>query len=527
MKRFNLPKWSTTSILGLLLLSFTFQACQDHRLPPMQQELPDQIFYALTDNNVIYELNVKNTTNVIRTLNVTGLIGNDVLMGIDFRPATGQLLAVGKNSTLYSINLSNVSQPGFAKQIGTIPFGSPITASSVGFDFNPTVDRIRFTTNTGQNLRLHPETGGLAATDGNLNLNGAPFMGIGAVAYTNSFAGTSSTALYDIDPMTDKLYFQKDPNAGILEEVGSLGLDIADVGGFDIAPWKTTDGKEYAIASVLFEGKWELDFVDVKTGKLQKLGDLPSGKIIGIAIPAQPVAYGIGLDNKLHIFNPTSPAITVITKDITMLPPGVDILGADFRPADGALYLLGSNSNLYTVNLATGAAAFKSVLSVALAGGVDPSYGVDFNPFADRLRVVSSSGQNLRIDVSTGATTTDTPLTFGGASKGVNGGAYTNSNIGLTAGGQTALYDIDSQTGKLYKQDPNPNGGVLVEVGSLGITVDAANGFDITGITGRGHALLTSGGATGLYTINLTTGMATKTSNFPAPVRGFALGFNL
>lgn len=529
MKLSHLLKWSKGTLLGLTLLSFTFQACQDHRLPPAQQELPDQTFYALTDNNVIYELNVRNTSTPIRTINVSeGLVDNDVLVGIDFRPATGQLYAVGKNSRLYHINLSTVSKPGFATVLGGAAFTAAIpSSSSVGFDFNPTVDRIRFTTSTGQNLRLHPETGLQATPMPDGDLHGVPNPAVGAVAYTNSFAGTSSTALYDIDPVANKLYFQKDPNAGLLEEVGPLGLDIMDVGGFDIAPWKTNDGKEYAIASVLVEGKWELDFVDVTTGKLQKLGDLPSGKIIGIAIPARPVAYGIGLDNKLHIFDPTSTAITVISKDIAV-PAGVMVLGADFRPADGALYALGSNNKLYTVNLANGAVTEKSTLSVPLDNVGDPSFGVDFNPFADRLRVISSStGQNLRINVTTGETNTDTPLTFGGSKKGANGAAYTNSNPGLTAGGQTALYDIDSATGKLYKQDPNPNGGVLVEVGSLGIAVDAANGFDITGISGRGHALLTSGGSTGLYTINLTTGEATKTSNFPAPVKGFALGFNL
>jgi hypothetical protein len=525
MKLFNLPTWSTRSLLGLILLAASFQACQDHRLPPVQQELPDQTFYALTDNNVIYELNVRNTSAPVRTINVSSLVGNDVLMGIDFRPATGQLIAVGKNSTIYSINLSNASQPGLAKQIGTAPFGSAITASSVGFDFNPTVDRIRFTTNTAQNLRLHPETGALAVKDTDLNLNTVRHEGIGAVAYTNSFSGATTTAMYDIDPVVDKLYLQSDPNGGVLKEVGSLGLDIAEVGGFDIAPWKTTDGKEYAIASVLFEGKWELDFVDLTTGRLQKLGDLPSGKIIGIAIPT-PVAYALSADNKLLIFNPLSTNITVIEKPIGGLPGGVSIEGIDFRPADAMLYALGSNSKLYTVNLLNGAVTEKSSLNIPLSGGANPSYGVDFNPFADRLRVTSNTGQNLRIDVQSGVVAKDTTLALGGTIRGVNGSAYTNSNFGLTGGAQTVLYNIDSETGKLFKQDP-PNLGVLVEIGSLGITIDKANGFDITGLTNRGHALLTSGGSTGLYTINLTTGAATKTSNFPAAVRGFALGFNL
>jgi len=523
MKFVNLRSVRKKSFWGIMLFALAFQACEDHRLPPAAEELPDQVFYALTDNNTIYELNVRNTTNVIRTLTVSeGLVDNDKLVGIDFRPATGQLFAVGKNSRLYNINLNNASKPGLATPIGATPFGPAISATAVGFDFNPTVDRIRFVTNIGENLRLNPENGALAAKDG--DLNGVPNPMVGAVAYTNSFSGTTTTRLYDIDPAANKLYFQSNPNGGLLEEVGSLGMDISDVGGFDIAPWKTAAGKEYAIASVLFENKWELDFVDLGTGRLQKLGDLP-GKIIGIAIPT-PVAYAVSTDNKLLIFNPLSSNVSTIERTIAGLPSGVSIEGIDFRPVDGTIYALGSDSKLYTINTLTGAATFKSTLSVALSGGENASYGVDFNPFADRLRVVSNTGQNLRIDVTTGGTTVDGALNIATVSQGVNGAAYTNSNVGLTAGTQTVLFDIDSQTNKLYRQDP-PNAGGLVSIGNLGVVIDKANGFDIGGISGTGHALLTVGGSTGLYMINISTGAATKTSNFPTGVKGFALGFNL
>lgn len=524
MKVFNLQFVSRKSFLGIILFSLIFQACQDHRLPPATQELPDQIFYALTDNNVIYELNVRNTSTPIRTISVSeGLDAGDKLVGIDFRPATGQLYAVGKNSRLYNINLNSTNKPGLATIVGGAAFGPAITATAVGFDFNPTVDRIRFVTNTGQNLRLHPETGVLAFTDG--NLNGVPSTSVGAVAYTNSYSGTTTTALYDIDPIADKLYLQSNPNTGLLQEVGPLGLDISEVGGFDIAPAKTSAGKDYAIASVLFGGSWELDYVDLSSGKLQKLGGLPSGNIIGIAIPS-PVAYAVST-SKLVIFNPLNPSLNMVEKDLSGLPMGVTIEGIDFRPADATIYALGSDSKLYTINILTGALTLKSTLSVALSGGADASYGVDFNPFADRLRVVSNSGQNLRIEVGMGTTSVDTPITLSMASKGVNGAAYTNSVFGLTAPAQTVLYDIDSETDKLFKQDPLPNGGILAEVGNLGIDVDKSNGFDIGNITSTGYGLFTVGGVTGLYKVNIGTGATTLISSFPSGVKGFALGFNL
>lgn len=72
-----------------------------------------------------------------------------------------------------------------------------------------------------------------------------------------------------------------------------------------------------------------------------------------------------------------------------------------------------------------------------------------------------------------------------------------------------------------------PNGGVLVEVGNLGITIDKANGFDIGGITKTGYGIFTVSGSTSLYKVNLDSGAATKLSDFLSRVKGFALGFNL
>ncbi len=494
-----------------LALGLFMQSCEDHRLPPTAPTLPDQVFYALTDANQMYELNVRNTASPLRTISITGLQNGETLLGIDFRPATGQLYGVGSTSRIYHINL----QSGAATALGTGPFTPAIAGTNIGFDFNPTVDRIRLVTNTTQDLRLHPETGAVVSIDG--NLNGYPNPMVAAVAYTNSFAGTTSTQLYDIDATTDKLYLQNPPNDGTLQEVGPLGLDISAVGGFDISA-----DNNYGIASVQFGGRWELNYVNLMTGRLQKLGDLPSGTITGIAIPTRPVAYVVDLTNTLHIFNPRVFPLTTITKPITGLPSGVNIEGIDFRPVNGQLHALGSNGVLYGINLSNGAATLISTISEPLNG---TSFGVDFNPVADRLRIVSNNRQNLRVNVMTGAAIVDGTLTpaVGSAIPFVNGAAYTNSFAGTTS---TVLYDIDSQSSKLFKQDP-PNAGGLQEIGPLGITVDAANGFDIGGTSGDAYAFLTTGGVTGFYKINLMNGSAFQIGGLPFGVKGFALGFGL
>jgi hypothetical protein len=526
-KVFRISLKAPLFLIGLAILN---QACTEQSVVEEQQQpqpapgslrtQADQIFYALTDNNTIYELNVQNPGTPIRTLKIQdGLEDqNETLLAIDFRPATGQLYGVGNKNHTYTINIRPDMNPGRVKALSPVPFNPAISGPSVvGFDFNPTVDRIRLVSNTAQNMRIHPEDNSLVAVDG--YLKGYNDVKVAAAAYTNNFAGAATTQLYDIDPDANKLFLQMPPNDGVLKEVGPLGMDISDIGGFDIA-----SGSNYAIASVLYNGVWQLVEVNLSTGALTKIGNLPSGKIIGIAIPTSPVAYAVTSANKLLIFNPMN-AGTRVEKTITGLPMGVTIEGIDIRPADGRLHGLGSDGKLYTIDMASGAAKFLNNLkdisnpNFKISG---TQFGVDFNPVADRLRIVSNTGMNLRTNVHDGVTIIDGMLNITAmpGTPFITGAAYTNSFLGSTA---TVLYDIDSETNTLYKQNP-PNSGGLEKIGPLGIDVDAANGFDIGNKTGTAYALLTVGGNTGLYTINLTTGAATKVSDFAGSVKGFALG---
>lgn len=511
--------------------SFIFLSCEDHRMSPTEQTapgtLPDRVFYALSDNNQLHEINVKNTTTPLRSFSITGLENGDVLAGIDFRPATGQLYAISLQSNLYQVNVKSGDQQGKATRIGMAPISTTLAGTSVGFDFNPTVDRIRVVTNTAQNLRLHPETGAVAAVD--LALNGPVSPKVGAVAYTNSRAGVTSTTLYDIDATTDMLYTQNPPNNGVLVPVSGLGLDIEDVGGFDISP-DMNAADIYPIASVKVAGMWELDYVNLATGKLQKLGNLPTGvNIVGIAIPSLPVAYALDGTNNLKVFNPTLGSDYAM-KTITGLPAGVMLLGIDIRPNNGRLYSLGSDSKIYGLDLGSGAATELASLKLADQTPVTISgtyFGVDFNPAADRLRVVSDNGQNLRINVMDGVTIVDGALKIGagGTTPFVTAGAYTNSYPGVVTA-NTTLFDIDSQSNLLYKQSP-PNDGVLIDAKNLGTDVSPNIGFDIGNVSGMGYAIITADGLTRFYSVDLATGTLTAKYPMAGPVKGLALGFGL
>jgi hypothetical protein len=235
----------------------------------------------------------------------------------------------------------------------------------------------------------------------------------------------------------------------------------------------------------------------------------------GIAIPTQPVAYAVGASNSLVIFNPQTPTNTV-AKPITGLESNESVVGIDFRPVNGQLYAVGSHSRLYTLNTSSGAATFVASLSVPLSGA---SFGVDFNPVVDRLRILSNAGQNLRVNPADGATIVDGALNPG--TPAVTAAAYTNNFAGTTT---TMLFAIDVNSDQLLLQNP-PNNGTLTEIGSLhDVNADAFTGFDIGGTSGIPYALLTTGNSTKLYRINTSTGTATSIGDFNGPAFGFAVG---
>jgi hypothetical protein len=407
---------------------------------------------------------------------------------------------------LYIINTTT----GSARVVGAGAFTPALNGNIAGFDFNPTVDRIRIVTSAGQNLRLNPETGLVAATDG--TINGVMGAAVNGVAYTNSKAGAAATTLFDLDVTTQKLYKQSPPNNGTLVEVGSLGVMPTGDAGFDISP-----DNAVALASMYVAGKSSLFQIDTATGAATRLGDFAgSDAVNGIAIPTLPVAYAVDAMANLLIFNPTS-ADAPVSKAIAGLAAGDEIQGIDFRPLNGQIFALGKAGNLYTLNAASGAATLVGAGSFGVLTG--SSFGFDFNPTVDRIRVISNTGLNIRLNPITGLIAA-TDLSLNPGTPNVSAAAYSNNFAGATS---TVLYDIDCALDKLYMQVP-PNNGTLVEVGPLAVNIESANGFDIGSTSGVAYGIFTIAGNSGIYSVNLTTGAATKLVNFSASVKGFTIG---
>ena len=223
------------------------------------------------------------------TVGITGLQGGESILGIDFRPASGLLYGLGSTSRLYTINTAT----GVATQVGASG-AFTLSGTSFGFDFNPTVDRIRVISNLGQNIRLNPDTGGLAATDTPINTGTTSLMGS---AYTNNFAGAVTTTLYGIDANSDALYTTANPNGGVYTLVGALGLDAIANLGFDIG----SDGIAFAAIqtqNILSQiGAAGLYTINLSNGSATLVGQIgPSGQdITGLAIVLIPEPATFGL----------------------------------------------------------------------------------------------------------------------------------------------------------------------------------------------------------------------------------------
>ena len=195
------------------------------------------------------------------------------------------------------------------------------------------------------------------------------------------------------------------------------------------------------------------------------------------------------------------------------------IVGIDVRPADGKLYGLAADGGVYMLDAMTGAATMKSKLNVAAAPDATV---IDFNPVADRLRVVTAAGRSLRINVDTGETVEDGKLSYAagdanaGKTPGVSAGGYINSMVGPKPTA-TALYEIDSRAKAVVLQDP-PNAGTLQSKAMVQMPAATLRGGDVwTGGDGKHTAWAVSGAR--LYKVDVASGAIAMVGNVGAGER--------
>lgn len=268
-----------------------------------------------------------------------------------------------------------------------------------------------------------------------------------------------------------------------------------------------------------------------------KVSGLAAGLLLALAATttAQAVPLlGLTTTNRLVSFDSANPLFGSPEIAITGLTGNERLLGIDLRPSTGVLYGISSANNLYTLNASTGAASFVAMLSTALAGA---SFGIDFNPVPDNtatgpnsLRLVSDTGQNLRVQVNPAGGTSAVgnaivDASLNGATTRLDGVAYSNNDRDPATG--TTLYGIDAESNALYSFI-SPNAGSTQLVGGLGgpgFDVTAVLGFDIAGASTAFAALVLGGSGdakTGIYSIDLGTGAATLLGAYG--IGGFSAG---
>jgi len=231
---------------------------------------------------------------------------------------------------------------------------------------------------------------------------------------------------------------------------------------------------------------------------------------------------GLGSNGtRLVSFRTDTPGSSRTIAQVTGLRRDTRLVGIDYRVQDGGLYGVGEKGGIYRVNDRTGAATRTSNPAVPLDGSL--YFGVDFNPAADALRIISGRGQNLRVPfavagseaVVDGALTrpvvpATTPPSTEKAMR-LTAAAYTNNDLDATTG--TTLFDLDTQRDQVTIQSP-ANSGSTAATGALGFDAPTNTGMDIYSELrqdGRTVDLLpyaVSGGK--FYRVNLLTGAATS-----------------
>jgi hypothetical protein len=464
--------------------------------------------YAVRGDNELIRFNPDQPSLVEVVGTISPLNGSETIVGLDFRPAEDdeQLYALTQAGRLLTVDVGTAAATAID---GFDPVFDDEAGIRFGMDFNPTGPvALRLVNSAGENRRVLPPFDEPALVDGQFGYLQSDVL---AAAYTNPVSGTAGTALYLIggeplsllragsDPATggdcneERPYPEGNPNCGGLLQISELEVEADDVQGYDIAQIGTVN-EHYVLLEV--DGDVRIFTVDP--------GASPAAAAVSATLP--------GSDYRALVFLPDGDTETEqqrafallrdddgedvidvgvldlddnsFTVDSTVTVTGLEgddrLLSLDLRSADVDLmgddtaYGIAESGTLYQLDLE--AASASSVEAEAVAelntGGdnltsvrlLGERFAIDFNPRADRLRLVSDQGQNLRINVGNGVTVTDKSLrSLAGPTPMPVATAYLNSFIGAT---NTIQIIVDAQDNSLARV-LSPNDGLLTRIGDL------------------------------------------------------------
>ena len=435
-----------------------------------------QIF-GVTATNSLVRFDSATPGSIIGSQPITGLASGETILGLDFRPKDDTLFALGSTNRLYIIDYTSNPTGATAMPVG--PSGQfTLSGTAFGFDFNPTVDRIRVVSNLDQNLRADPNSGALTGTDtplayasGDPNVAANPNV-VGS-AYTNNVNGATSTTLYGIDSNLDILVTQggvngasPSANTGQLFTVGPLGVNVGDIVGFDVEGPSTTTGFVAATVTALER----LYTINLGTGAMTLVGTIGSGTPLhGIAVA--PTAFNATLVGTTATFNGSSASDTIT-----------------FDQSGGLL-----RHNRFTA----GDSGFNS--------------DFDFDPTTPGDQTLSATDPAVTIIVNGGGS--DDSVTIGSASAPASTLATTFQINGQGGGDTLTVNDVADATARTI----TVNGGTStitglsgpISYGTLeGLAVNAGNGGDTINIVGISSTLANINAGGGDDTVKFAFGAA-------------------
>lgn len=538
---------------------------------------PVAMVYGVRNGNELVRFS-PSTPGTVQSLGGFPLAG-DSIIGLDRRPSDNNLYAVSASGRVFQVTLSGASNSPFLQEIQPIFLNDAAApplpdATRRNFDFNPAADALRIIGDDGTNLRVPtaaltnpaPAPAVNTLVDGRMGYA----QGVTAAAYTNNnpSVGNVGTELFVIDTVNDVLYEQA-ANQGELSFVATLKdgdnggapFDLDAVNGYDIFQASNGDNEHYVVASPAGMGAALLYSLVPSTGTLTQIAAVLSngmeiannagGLVVFELDPESPT----GQTRTAFILDTSGAADVIRQHDfftdgvgnpagrrnfaINGLQPGERLVGIDARTTpqttipQNVAGTPGTFDTLYGVTTAnrvvalpitdfaangTMTVAEAATLSTSLQGG---TFGVDFNPPADLLRIVSDTGQNLRVNLQLGREiegqarnpgfafvdrSTRVVLNADGDGPEIAATAYRAAPVNGTF--QFALDARDSSLARVVV----PNDGALQRVGSLGVNIAALEqSFDIAGANDSlalASLRVNAANRSALYSINLTTGMA-------------------
>jgi hypothetical protein len=277
----------------LTLVTLALAGCAGpHMAPETPGPLRKETIHALTETMELIAFNAGQPARVLMRTPVVGLSAGDSLIGMDYRVARGVLYTLSRAGRLYTLDVKS----GALTPVGSAAQPVALDGTRFGMDFNPVADRIRVVSNTGQNLRLHPDTGALAATDPPTAYApadaqaGQPPDLVGA-AYTYNKTNDQLTTNYALDRRAGTLVIQGSvegaqpvisPNTGQLKTIGPLGLGRFSDASLDIAD---VSGVAYAAIRTDAKPSTRLYQINLTSGAAELIGTVANGAaLVGMAV---------------------------------------------------------------------------------------------------------------------------------------------------------------------------------------------------------------------------------------------------